>query len=127
MNTLKQYVAEILEDALADYEGDRAACLHDAMQGTTSGWCGDLIYFHDIKRLFTEHRMAIVEALTDYEEQVGEFPSDPAEDFNSAELLKALAGSSMDNDGILMAACRALRFAVEWETHAYASLHNIEV
>ena len=128
MNSLQQYVADTLEDHLEDYEGDMEAVLDDAMRGTDTGWWNDLIYYTDVRRLFVQHRQGIAEAVLDYEYAVGENPMQ--HNLTAAHFLLAMSASEDDlrnDDALDMAASWLTRFAVEWETHKYASRNGYEI
>lgn len=106
-----------------------AAAFRDAMHGTDSGWWHDLIYTKDVLDLFNRYRLDVVQAIQEYLAETGADASQAVmrgDSITYADMLAAGArrwtwadytapDHSARQDGA-MAACLAIRFAVEYLT-----------
>lgn len=131
LNSFQSFIAETLEDQFEAYDGDKAACLGDAMRGTATGWWSEFIYTHDVLTHFVNYRRGIAGALRSYAAEIGESPfGHPHHEFDETDATEAVAASLADikeDDTLTRAASWMTSFAVEWETHNYATRHGIVV
>jgi len=121
MNELKAYVKSTINEALTHYD-DIDAVIADALEGTNSGWWGDLIYYDDIINKFQDFKYGIKEAMKSYAEATGETTLN--NDFTTDEIVRTFFATTDElkqDDTLKRAASWLVSFGVEWETHQFAN------